>query len=52
MAVLGLKPEILANRDKPAYCLQTQLLWVVHADVHYSAWPPPQAPLVLEASSL
>jgi hypothetical protein len=37
MAVFGFKLDFLAGRDKPANRLQTQLLCVVHADVHYPA---------------
>jgi len=36
-AVRGLEPDFLAGQDKPANRLQTQLLCVVHADVHYPA---------------
>ena len=37
LAVLGHKPDILAGRNKPANRFQTQLLCIVHADVHYPA---------------
>ena len=36
-AVFGLKPDILAARDKTANRLQTQLFCSNHADVHYPA---------------
>ena len=36
-AVLCLKLDFLASRNKPANRFQTQLFPVVHADVHYSA---------------
>jgi hypothetical protein len=37
LAVFGLKLDFLAGLDKPANRLQTQLLCVVHADVHIPA---------------
>src|ERR1700728_5341629 len=37
LAIFGFKTDFLAGRDKQANRFQTQLLCVVHADVHYPA---------------